>query len=543
MAVDDEELLTQLAELEPPELELFMLELDGDEFGYVERLLAGQQISDVRDYSPYRHDPRGFVHDVLRESTWSKQDEIMRSVVENKRTAVKACHGPGKSHIAARIVSWWGSVWPVGTAKIITTASVFRQVRNVLWPHIRRVHRVHGLPGETNQVEWKIDGEIVGYGFSARDTDPEAVQGEHATHLLLVVDEAGGISHALGSAFTGLATDTGARVLVIGNPPTDDEDTWFERLFSSELWHAITISAYDTPNFTGELTGWCGSCPPEVEAHRIASHLVDQSWVNDVISEFGEDSAYVIARVHARFPELVANKTIPVSWVEAVLPQHDADSGELVWDVEPVDSVHVKLGVDVAADGGDELVVAQAVGYECSIVHKSAGRSNAKPHDVAGYVLEPLRSACELQAALNAEHGTQHKVRLKIDAIGIGWGVAGILEAWVDEFELDAEIVPVNVGERAADPEKYANQRAEMWWNMRELIAGRLVGLNIDRRCVAQLSGPLYHHTSNGRIAIEKKSKLKERGLPSPDRAEAVSLTFYEPPVDKPKKRKVRLLN
>jgi len=73
--------------------------------------------------------PEGFVEIALGEFLWSKQRDILRSLVDNKRTVVPACHAPGKSHIAARAVAWWGAVHPPGTALVITTAPTFRQVR------------------------------------------------------------------------------------------------------------------------------------------------------------------------------------------------------------------------------------------------------------------------------------------------------------------------------------------------------------------------------------------------------------------------------
>ena len=35
--------------------------------------------------------------------------------------------------------------------------------------------------------------------------------------------------------------------------------------------------------------------------------------------------------------------------------------------------------------------------------------------------------------------------------------------------------------------------------------------------------------TSRGKIALESKDDMKKRGLQSPDRADAVTLAFYEP--------------
>lgn len=472
----------------------------------------------------FEDDPVGFVEIGLGERLWSRQREILESVRDNKRTAVPACHANGKSHLAARAVAWWVSVHPVGTAMAVTTATTFRQVRAILWSHIRRVHARHGLAGDTTQIEWKIDGEMVSYGFSPRDTDETGVQGIHAPHLLIVVDEAGGISNTLGHAMESIMTGGHTRILAIGNPPTDAEDSWFERACSSDLWNVLPVSAYDTPNFTGEQAGICRTCPPEVPSHDLKVHLVDQLWVDDVVSEFGETSAFVEARVFARFPRSAPNKVIPLSWVE------QAQENET-----PIESQDIKLGVDIASDGGDEFVIARADGYRVQIRHKSSGSANQNAVDVAGVILDHIRTA-EMD---RIEKRIREPVRVKIDTIGLGWGVVSILQRWKDEERHNSLIIAVNVSERAMESSKFMNQRAEMWWNARTLLQPHVlpeggvrqdVHIDVDRRTTAQLCAPLYKSDSSGRIKIESKQDMKRRGATSPDRAEAILLALYEPP-------------
>jgi hypothetical protein len=97
----------------------------------------------------------------------------------------------------------------------------------------------------------------------------------------------------------------------------------------------------------------------------------------------------------------------------------------------------------------------------------------------------------------------------------------------------------VNVAERAYDNTKFANQRAEMWWNLRTLIQpdaeGRQeVTLAVDRKTIAQLTAPTYRANSSGRLQIESKQDMKRRGVSSPDRAEALLLALFEPPSKDP---------
>lgn len=59
----------------------------------------------------------------------------------------------------------------------------------------------------------------------------------------------------------------------------------------------------------------------------------------------------------------------------------------------------------------------------------------------------------------------------------------------------------------------------------------------IDEETIGQLSGLLYELDSQGRIRIEAKEKARARGVPSPDRADALMLAIaaadpcrYPPP-------------
>jgi hypothetical protein len=498
------------------------------------QLLTGVRRDLGTPYGLWQDDPVGFCEQILSVALWSKQRELALSVEANERTNVPACHGPGKTYTAAMLVAWFVCVHEPGTAEAVTTAPRMRQVKMLLWPHIHRVHAAAGLPGELDQVQWKLPGLQlpVAYGFSAAEYDEDAVQGIHKEHLLIVVDEAGGIGHTLGRGLESITTGAHTRLLAIGNPPTDEEGSWFEERESSELWHTIRIGWEDTPNFTGEPV-----------AAKTKAQLIDQKWVNDQVAEFGPDSTFVEARVHARFPHGSINKTIPWSWIEAAMENE-----------QPEPSTWVRLGVDSAADGGDEFAIARAVGNRVDIVHSSSGPQNANPTDVAGKALEAIHEAERIRVEL----GEHAPVRVKVDAIGVGWAVAGLLRAWGQEGVHNAEIVDVVVSETANNAKKFHNKRAEMWWAGREAMRPRpedpatgeaarppqirLGDEHFDKRCAAQLNAPKYGHDTQGRVQIEKKTDIKKRGLGSPDRAEAILLALYEPVVGEPAQTNAGLL-
>ena len=512
-------------------------------------------------WSQYREDPIGFVERGLCETLWSKQREILLSVRDNKRTAVPACHAPGKSHLAARIVAWWTMTNPIGTSQVVTTATTFRQVRNILWSHIRTLHAKHQLDGDCLTTEWKRNNSVVAFGFAPAQYNETALQGIHAPNLLIVVDEAGGISDAIGTAIEALMTGEHTRLLLLGNPPTDTNNSWFERACNSHLYNTIRISAYDTPNFTGEPTGRCTTCPPTVKTHDIATHLVDKQWVADIISELGEQSAFAQARIHANFVQNTTNRIIPTTWIEEALKND-----------HPAPNPNIRLGVDIASDGGDEFVIARIDGYHARIVHTSSGDANANAVTVAQTILRHIHEA---EATLHntrygrhpqwspdhpertttgsseqvfaprgggsersdATGGLPGMVTVKVDAIGLGWGVVSLLELWGREGLHGARVVGVNVAERASDAGRFRNVRAEMWWNLRVLLepdarGGQVVSLaGLDVRSVGQLGLGEFVSDSSGRLKVVSKGELRGRGLGSPDRAEALLLGFYEPSV------------
>lgn len=521
-------------------------------------LLAAAEIHLGTPFGLWERDPVGFVEDVLGESTWSKQRDVLSALVDNKRVAVPSAFGTGKTHIAARAALWRALVFPIGTSLVVTTATRFRQVQRLLWPHIRAAVARADLPlvSDTTQLKaYTKDGAelTVAYGFTAPPNDEAAWAGIHHPKLTIIVDEAGGISRVVGQALRGLLTGDDTKMLAIGNPPTDDEGSWFEGLCEhDEKTHTIRISAYDAPLLADEWTDWCRTCPAEVPRHRLAVHVTDPEWVEETLENYGEDAPYVIAKVHAKFPKGGPNRAIPSDWIEMAIerPEPEGEAGyvklsELVsserddWLVKM--GSWVRLGVDVAADGGDELVISRTIGDLTTIEHVSSGADNADSVHVAGKILEHIKRAQLVRGAL----GTKARVRLKIDAIGVGWGVAGQLEAWGREAVHDTEIVRVVVSEGTerddvSAPMRPYRKRDEMWVAGRQLLQPRAgmpsaIRLRVGKKAQAQMSGPTYTTNSGGMTVIESKVKMKARGLPSPDQAEAVLMSWYEPLQKKPR--------
>lgn len=523
--------------------------------------LANRGMARVRSW-PRRNAPVGYRWEKVRSIDVLPSRQTVSIEVPGEHTYVTS-FVEHNTHIAARAALWRSLVHPPGTSLTVTTATRLRQVQRQLWPHIRTAVVRARLPLTADMTQLKAvtkEGTevVVAYGFSAPPHDEAAVQGIHAPRLFIVVDEAGGISRVIGKAMRGLLTGDDTRMLAIGNPATDDEGSWFENLCDDPKAEVIRISAFDSPQLTDEVTDWCRTCPREVARHRLEIHITDKEWIDETIAEYGPDAPFVIAKVHAKFPRGGSTRTIPSDWVELAADQLEPEGpGYVRLDLLDLPEERdgwmvargswVRLGVDVAADGGDELVISRAVGDLVTNQHMSSGATNANSVDVAGKVLVEILKAQLLRAKL----GTAARVRVKIDGIGVGWGVAGTLEAWGSEGIHDAEIVVVKVSESTGrnhegEIMRPARKRDEMWLAGRHLLAPRKgnpgqieitpgqLRLRVDNRTKAQLSAPTYGTNGSGLTVVEGKPSMKTRGLSSPDRAEAVLLSVYEPLVETP---------
>ena len=206
----------------------------------------------------------------------------------------------------------------------------------------------------------------------------------------------------------------------------------------------------------------------------------------------------------------------------------------------------VRLGVDVAADGGDEFAVYRAIGDAVHFRQASSGATNANQVDVAEKVLTEILAAERLSAAL----GSKAQVRVKVDKNGLGHGVVGMLERWGPQGTKrhNAQIVGVMVSESPDHDDESSvmrpwRKRDEMWLTGRQLLQpdpstgmGRL-RLRVDHQCKVQLSNPNLGF-KGGFTVVESKSSMKSRGVSSPDRAEAALLALYEPTPIRAKKRR-----
>jgi hypothetical protein len=107
-----------------------------------------------------------------------------------------------------------------------------------------------------------------------------------------------------------------------------------------------------------------------------------------------------------------------------------------------------------------------------------------------------------------------------VDVIGIGNGVYNRLR------ELRYPVYPVNVAESAARSERFMRLRDELFWKLREVFEAGTISIPKDDELIGELSSIKYKAESSGKVKIESKSEMKRRGMESPNRADALMLSF-----------------
>lgn len=450
-----------------------------------------------------KSDPIFFTEKVLGKKPWSKQAEILRALKDNPRVAVRSCHGIGKTFISANAILWF--LFCHCPSIVLSTAPTWRQVEKLIWKEIRASYRDSkiplggGMPRVTPELHI-IPNEWYAAGLSTNE--PDRFQGFHEEYILVVVDEAAGVSEAIFEAVEGVLTSKGARLLLLGNP-TAIGGTFYQA-FKSPTFAKIHVSAFDTPNFTAfGITPediYDGSYKLKIGDKDLPNpRLITPEWVRGRYLEWGTDSPAWSARVLGNFPSQAEDTLIPLVWVELAMER---------WE-EAEASGEIQIGADVAAFGSDRSVIVV--------------RHGSKIIEIKSYAKQSTMETAGLIKDLAREYGTE---RISVDEIGVGRGVVDALE------EQGFDDVGVNVAERAYDPERFYNLRSEIWWNLRERLnpeSDDPISLPPNDDLLSELASIKYKLTSRGSVQVEAKDAMKKRLGHSPDMADAICLALPRP--------------
>ncbi len=459
------------------------------------QLLGGLRSGADPTLAAYSEDPVRFAREVLKSEPWAGQERILESVRDHARTTVRSSHGVGKTWVAAACGLWW--VYCHAPSALVSTAPTTRQVEKLLWGEINTLWkraRLPGtqkpLPGRCLTMELQASLRQTGYGFST--DDPDYFAGWHAQHLLVIVEEAAGVPDSIFQVIQGTLTSAHCRLLLIANPTRTTG--YFFASHQSDQWSKLQVAAPDTPNF---------AVPPGEPAPL--PWLVTREWTDDRRREWGADSDAYRVRVLGQFPRAAGDTLIAWEWCEAAQlaePQVTRSAADVV------------MGVDVARYGDCESVAALRIGPALVALERWSGAD--------------LMQSCGKIVALIREYAPE---RVTLDDIGVGGGVKDRLTELQEAGEAglaDVEITGFPAGSPPLENDGlHLNRRAEGYGGLRDRLRDGALFLPADCDTLkSQLCSLKADYDSQGRLKIESKEKLRRRGLPSPDQADAVMMCF-----------------
>lgn len=452
----------------------------------------------------YKHDIGAWAKDKLGLHLWSKQREIGNALNTHKKVAVKSCHGSGKSYLAAIVVAWWVDTRRGTQNIVVSTAPTYEQVNKILWEYIRANHQKGEFFGKvTQEDEWKDErGTVLAFGRKPSDTNQHGFQGIHRSNgVLAVLDESCGLAETIWTGVEAITTGSHDRILAIGNP--DDINTEFGRIFhprratnseeeknfagdaaKGDEWYKITISAFDTPNFTGE---WM----PE----GAKGGMVTPEWAEDKKINWGEESPRYKSKVLGEFSEESGYNLFTLGTL------NKGKSAELVIrdDSTPI------LGVDVARMGEDYSVIYSFQDGVLRFVDKwSKTDSVTSAHKIKQWAF-----------VLGAKE-------VRIDGAGLGGPI-------IDQVNAISEgkfvVVGILGNGTSPDIDQWINYRAFMYDDLRERMFRGEIDIDPEDFELSDELGDLEYHFNNGRtsLQVEKKEEIRKRTGKSPDFADAAA--------------------
>lgn len=431
-------------------------------------------------------DPIQFVRDNFGVEPDEWQKEALIEYMKNQCLAMKACKGPGKTTVLAWI--GWHYLVTRPQAKIAAISVSKDNLKDGLWAELAKwMHESEFLKREfewtARRIYHKVHSNI--WFMSARSYSKNAdkqeqaaaLAGLHADYMMFLIDECSDIPMGvLATAEAGLTSGKECKIVMAGNPTRKDGPLYFACTQGREQWYVIEITSDpDDPKRTPR---------------------VDIEWSRKMIKQYGKDHPYVLINIMGKFPPTSLNVLLGPEEVEAAMRRK----------IDPKDYVfsQKRMGIDVARFGGDRTILFPRQGLQA---FKVVEMRDARTNEIA-------------DRAIRGKNRWECEREFVDDTGGFGAGV-------VDHMLLKGyNPQPVNFSQKANDGQYY-NKRAEMYFEMAKWIK-RGGALPYDAELIKELTTPFYYF-KNGQMILESKDDIKARLGYSPDKADALALTFAEP--------------
>lgn len=392
--------------------------------------------------------------------------------------AVASGHGIGKSALISWLIHF--AISTHENTRGVVTANTEGQLRTKTWPELSKWHNMFiakdlftytatAIFSSDKDYEktWRIDA------IPWSKNSPESFAGLHnqGNRILVLFDEASAIDDVIWEVTEGALTDANTEIIwcAFGNPTRNSGR--FRECFRKyrKFWNTYQIDSRTV---------------------KISNKAKIEEW----LEAYGEDSDFFKVRVRGVFPSASDLQFISTEIADKAQKQ--------VYKPGQFEHLPVIIGVDPAWTGSDSLEIVMR----------------------QGYYMKPLASIPKndddwRMAQLIAQFEDEYKADAVFIDMGYGTGIYSIGKQLGRKWRL------IEFGGKSNDP-VYLNMRAYMWGQMKEwLREGGSIPPN-DQALYDDIVGPEAIIDKNGRIQLESKKDMKDRGLPSPNKGDALALTF-----------------
>lgn len=392
--------------------------------------------------------------------------------------AVASGHGIGKSALISWLIHF--AISTHENTRGVVTANTEGQLRTKTWPELSKWHNMFiakdlftytatAIFSSDKDYEktWRIDA------IPWSKNSPESFAGLHnqGNRILVLFDEASAIDDVIWEVTEGALTDANTEIIwcAFGNPTRNSGR--FRECFRKyrKFWNTYQIDSRTV---------------------KISNKAKIEEW----LEAYGEDSDFFKVRVRGVFPSASDLQFISTEIADKAQKQS--------YKLGAFDHLPVIIGVDPAWTGSDSLEIVMRQGYYM----KSLASIPKNDDDWR-------------MAQLIAQFEDEYKADAVFIDMGYGTGIYSIGKQLGRKWRL------IEFGGKSNDP-VYLNMRAYMWGQMKEwLREGGSIPPN-DQALYDDIVGPEAIIDKNGRIQLESKKDMKDRGLPSPNKGDALALTF-----------------
>ena len=475
------------AELPDVELAEFVAQFYDNPLGFVRACYPwGDPHSELRDEPGPDQNQGTFLRDLgaeVKRRRFNGQTPVMPILM-----AASSGHGTGKSVLGAWIADWILSTRPhsIGTC----SSNTFPQLESRTWAAIQRWTRLcitshwfhiraQGIYHRQFPETWKVVAQ------TCKEEAAQSFAGQHArtSTSWYYFDESSHIPDTIWDVAQGGLTD-GEPMMFAWGQPARKGGRFYEICFGKlrDRWNVRCIDSRNS---------------------RFTNKQLIEEWIRD----YGEDSDFVRVRVKGIAPRAGDLQYIDQDRVDAAKRRI----------VQPFPDDPLVAGFDVSGGGQAWNVVWFRRGADARTIPPIAipGEHSQERSGILAKLAEVLNDRRPGRKVsmlfVDSAYGAPYVERLK--AMG------------------HSNVVEINFGGPSPDRHE-ANMRAYMWRRMKDWLELGAIPAD-DVVLETDLTAPGSHLNRRDQLVLESKEDMLKRNVASPDRGDALALTFaaYVPPI------------